>query len=132
MLPAFVRAGGGNRPVVQLDHMSHGSGLQRVANADPPRLPGLRPAADKDVAAGIDGVVSRSRRIEDPGCLLDRPALDDARWIEAAIGTVAADVEMAKAFEVQLLAEGHDPTQLQAALGDRQLSAPKAAHLAVG
>src|SRR5476651_1015531 len=92
----------------------------------------LRLPAQDHVSAGVDRVVARAGRLQDERRLLDRPALDVARRIEAAEEARAANVEEAVAFPAERLTAGQDKPDVGRAIVGCELTPGQAADLAAG
>ncbi len=89
VVPALVRPRRRDGTVADGHDRGHLVRLVRVADAHPPAVARGCLAARDHVAAGVDEVVVRPGVIEPPCRLLDRPALDVARWIEASVASGA-------------------------------------------
>src|SRR3954467_6852572 len=124
----LVLAGGGDGQV--LDRDDRGKALERlgVPDADPPPAIGAGAAAGDDVTAGVDAEALGTRGGEPLRRARDRPALDEARGVEA---TGRADGEGAARRTVQAHAPRQHLVHLRPAVGQGQLAAVEAADLAV-
>src|SRR3954468_13934000 len=124
----LVLAGGGDGQV--LDRDDRGKALERlgVPDADPP--PAIRAGAAEgdDVTAGVDAEALGTGGGEPLRGARDRPALDEARGVEA---TGRADGEGAARRTVQAHAPRQDLVHLRPAVGQGQLAAVETADLAV-
>ena len=125
VLAALVGAGGRDGPVGDGQHGGDLVGTVGMADPDPPRPPGLRLAAGDDVATGVDPVVATAGAVDQPGGLLDRPALDEPRRVEPAVRPVMPRVERAAGRDREVIAGGQDMADVEARvlLGQR-LAAP--------
>src|SRR3954447_18491312 len=124
----LVLAGGGDGQV--LDRDDRGKALERlgVPDADPPPAIRAGAAAGDDVTAGVDAEALGTRGGEPLRGARDRPALDEARGVEA---TGRADGEGAARRTVQAHAPRQHLVHLRPAVGQGQLAAVETADLAV-
>ena len=113
-------------PVGDLQDGGHAIGLVRVADADAPRATGCGQPAGHDVAAGVDPVVPSAGRVEQPGGLLDRPALDVAGRIDATVSPVPAGVEGAAGDRREVVAGREDMANIEAGVRFAELAPHRA------
>jgi hypothetical protein len=86
VLPALGGAGGGDGEVAARDDEREGRELERMGDANPPRLTGAGLPCALHVAAAVDAVGRRSGGAEHRGGPLDGPALHETRGIKPAAG----------------------------------------------
>ena len=122
MPAALVQAGRGDRQVLGLHDGRDRLGVERMADADPPR-----PVRD-DVTAGVDAEPLDPGRLQAVRGALDGPALDQRGGIERAGRT---GVEVAAGLRAQLLAAPDDPAQVRAGLLGGEVAATEPGHRAV-
>src|SRR3954468_7759155 len=102
-----------------------------MSDAHAPRDPRFWLTADDDVPAGIDPVVPAARGVDQPGGLLDRPALDESGRVAAAISAVTAGIEGTAGHGRKVVAGSHHVPNVQTARLQVDLSSREPADLAV-
>ena len=103
-----------------------------MADPDPPGFAARGQTPSHDIAASVDAVVAAAGCVDLPGGLLDRPALDETRRVEAAVRPVPAGIEGAARSDRQVLAGGDDVADVGAGVSLAELATHQSADLAIG
>src|SRR4051812_43955654 len=128
MVAALIRARRGHRAIGNSDCSGDDAAIARMLDPHAPDRLGERPAANDDVAAGVQGEVGHACVEEDLGAALDSPSLDQARGVEPSTRTL---VERAAGLLTQGGAALEHPPDVAARVAGGQLTTVDAVDLAL-